>query len=569
MLRNPTQSRASSAGDARRAMPPPGRMTCDCASRRDGALMARLGDQMAALLKARGFDAAFAAPSSRVVGLLGGAEGAGLRAVAARGEQGAGFMAEGYARATGKPALCMIGGGAGLSGLCTALAQAQASATPMLTIATAPPDAHACDALSHADEFADGCALARPLVGLARRVETAEEAPDALDAALATITAEQPGPAYLEFPRALLDAEAPPLDYPPRPLPAPPAPAAAEIAETIMRLSSARRPVLILGGGATGMGGTRAIRLAEALNAPTILTSDAAGLLPPGHPLRLGGPLDAPAFKELLLAADCVLALGARFDAAEWGPGGARGPRFKDDALIRIGLSRAPLSPALNVALEIVGDPALGAQTLIDNLPENAAPPQDLHDLRARISAHAPARLTRHLPLIEAVWDILPDAVLIGDDCEPAQTAMHGAAPPAARRWWSAASALGPQGYALPAAIGAKIGSRRPVVALVGDVGAMGSIGELASAVQAEAHVLALVWNNSGADALRARLQARGAPTGLADLPPIDFQALARGFGAAYGRVHGLAYFHEAVKKATARPCTTVLELREEFWFES
>jgi acetolactate synthase-1/2/3 large subunit len=128
---------------------------------------------------------------------------------------------------------------------------------------------------------------------------------------------------------------------------------------------------------------------------------------------------------------------------------------------------------------------------------------------------------------------------------------------------------MGAQGYALPAAIGARIGSRRTVIALAGDAGSLASIGELASAVQAEAHVILMVWNNSGCAGLRDRIGRRMAEASLAALPAVDFQALARGLGAAYARVHGLSYFHEALQRAAWRPASTVIELREEFWFES
>ncbi|WP_333833038.1 thiamine pyrophosphate-dependent enzyme [Rubrimonas sp.] len=531
--------------------------------------MARLGEQIAAMLTARNVDTAFCAPSPRAAPLWSGAEKAGLRTVSARCGKGAGYMAEGYARATGRTAACLIGGGVGVADIAPALAQAKASGTPMLVVSSCPPSSGAPVGLSRNDDLDDQAEFARALAVDARRIDVAEEAPDALDAALAALEAGYPGPAVIEIPHALLAADAPPLDHAPAPPPPPPGPPPVQIAELIMRLSSARRPVLIFGAEAAGMGASRAMALAELLRAPAFLSSDAAGLLPPGHPLRLGGPLHAAPAQALIAGADCVVAVGVRFSAGEWGFENAAAPRFADDALVRVGLDPKPLSPPLRTAQTVVADAALTAQALIENVAPRDGPHPDLEELRERIAAASPERLRRHQPTIEAIWDILPDAILIGDSCEPARQALFSAAPPAPRRWWSSASALGAQGYALPAAIGAKIGSRRPVVALAGDGGALSTIGELASAIQAGAHVVMLVWNNSGSVALREEMASRGAPLGMADLPPIDFQAVARGFGAAYGRVHGLPYFHEAMKKATARPCATLLEMREEFWFES
>ena len=111
--------------------------------------------------------------------------------------------------------------------------------------------------------------------------------------------------------------------------------------------------------------------------------------------------------------------------------------------------------------------------------------------------------------------------------------------------------------------------SGRPVVALAGDGGALFTLSELAAAADASAHVVLLVWNNSGFGEARDAMQTRGVkPIGV-EPAPVEFQPLARGFGAAHARVHGLTFLREALKKAVMRPSPTVLELREEFWFDT
>jgi acetolactate synthase-1/2/3 large subunit len=179
-----------------------------------------------------------------------------------------------------------------------------------------------------------------------------------------------------------------------------------------------------------------------------------------------------------------------------------------------------------------------------------------------------PHRFARHQTLLDAVWEAAPDAILIGDSTEPAYQGLLGAAPPAPRRWWTGATGFGTLGYALPAAVGARVAEpRRPVVALAGDGGALYTIAELASAVEAHAHLVLLVWNNAGYGEIRQFMLEEGVEPAAVDLSPVDFRAVARGFGAAFGRVDRLADFGEALRRAVARPATTLLELREECWF--
>jgi acetolactate synthase-1/2/3 large subunit len=123
-------------------------------------------------------------------------------------------------------------------------------------------------------------------------------------------------------------------------------------------------------------------------------------------------------------------------------------------------------------------------------------------------------------------------------------------------------------GYALPAAIGAKVADhRRPVVAIAGDGGVLATVAELACAVESGAHVIVLVWNNSGFNETREQMRGAQIKPVAVDLSPIDFQSLARAHGAAFGRVSGLDHLREALRGAMTRPGPTLLELREEFWF--
>ncbi len=527
--------------------------------------MARTGQHLARLLAERGIETAFGLPAQHALEIWRGLPGAGLRMVTARSAAGAGHMADGYARVARRPAACLLGAGPGVAGAASALGQAFGDSVPMLLVTAGPHRGRDGPGALHA--MADPLGMLRGLARWSRAVEAPDELPEALDAACALFAAARPGPVHLHIPADVLGAEAGVMDAPPMALPQPPAPLAAEVAEAVMRLSIARAPLLLLGGGALGIGAARAAALAERLGGPVLTTSNGRGLLPQDHKLHLGGRFPSEPVRALLSAADAVLAIGTEFAAAEWTPGGAPPPPLLPDALIRVDRDPAQLeAPA--AGLGIACDAVAFVDALLESLPPRDRPPADLGPLRARSGNAMPSRLARHQPLLEALWEHLPEAIIVADPCEPAYAGIAAAAPPAPGRWWCSASGFGSMGYAVPAAIGAKIADhRRPVVALVGDGGMLATAGELAAAVEHGAHVLVLVWNNSGFNEVREQMRAAQIRPTCVDLSPIDFQSLSRAFGASYARISGLDYLRDALRSAVTRPTPCLLELREEFWF--
>jgi acetolactate synthase-1/2/3 large subunit len=461
-------------------------------------------------------------------------------------------------------------GGPGLTNLITPMAQALNCSVPMLVVTAANPAGAAGLGLGLAHDLRDQSALAGGAALWSRRIEAPEALGPALDAAMAQFAAGRPGPAHIEVPTDVLAREAPAEGAPPA-APAPPEPSAAQVAEIVMRLASAKRPLLIFGGGAA-RAGPLARALAERLEAPTLLTSNARGLLPRGHRLLAGGWLHTDPIREALARADAVLAVGTELSETDFAVG-APAPLdalFAPGALIRVDIDPAQLERNAPPALAVAADAARTIAALLESLPQRDSAAPEFETLRGRARAAAPARLARHQPLLDAVWEHAPDAIVIGDVAEPALQGRIAAEPPAPRRWWTAASGFGALGYALPAAIGARVAEpRRPVIALLGDGGALFTAAEIAAAVEADAHVIAMVWNNTGYGETREAMRAAGIRPVAVDLSPVEFQPLARALGAAYARVHSLDYLRDALRKAIMRPGPSVLELREEFWFES
>jgi acetolactate synthase-1/2/3 large subunit len=272
--------------------------------------------------------------------------------------------------------------------------------------------------------------------------------------------------------------------------------------------------------------------------------------------------------QALLAEADCVLAIGTELSPEEWGLAGDARLGVQDDVLIRVDIDPDRLYQTATPALAIAADAALLVEAVLANLPERAAEAPDLATLRTRSVAAMNHRLQRHRALIDSLWEHLPEAVVFGDACEPAAAGLECAAPPAPRRWMTAGAGFGAPGWALPAAIGAKLADpRRPMVALMGDVDVLSVLGELATAVETNAHVVLLVWNTTGLGEVREQMKAGHIRPQGVDMSGVDLQPLARGLGAAYARVHGPDYFREAIRTAIMRPGPTVLELREDYWF--
>ena len=530
--------------------------------------MARVGEHLPKLLVDRGIDVAFGLPTLGTIECYRNLPGSGLHCVTVRNPVHVGYVADGYARMAGEAAACIVPHGPGLAAMVPAAAQALADSVPMLILSMAQPASTDGRRGGFRHTLRDPQGMMDGLCMSNRSVDSFDGLCEALDEAATQFRRRRPGPVHIAVPPSLLASEGPTLTPPAPELPDHKDPPAALIGEMVMRLAEARQPLLVLGGGAIGIGPASARALAECLQAPTLLTNGARGLLPGGHPLLLGGHLAAAPVKALLAEADAVLAIGTEFSPEEWGLAPGERLHVLPDALIRADIDPDRLYQTATPSLAIAVDARILAETLLRSLMQRPAATLDIAGMRERAAGAMPHLHRRHRGLIDSLWEHLPDSAVFADPCEPTHAALAFAMPPGPRRWMCAATGLGMPGWALPAAIGAKIAEpRRPVIALMGDVAAAGAVAELATAVAVNAHVVLLVWNNTGLGEMReAMKQAHIKPQGV-DLTGVDFQPIARGLGAAFARVHGPDFFRDAIRTAIMRPGPTILELREDYWF--
>ncbi len=393
--------------------------------------MTTLGGLIPAMLAARGFDTVFGIPGVHTVEMYRGLAGSGLRHVTPRHEQGAGFMADGYARATGRPAACFIITGPGMTNIATAMGQAHGDSVPMLVISSVGPAAMRGRGGLH--EMKDQLATLSGVSGLSLQVEDAAGLAAALDEAMDLFASARPRPVHIQIPTDRLAAAAGAAP-PPRAPAAQPAVPEAALAEAAAILNRAARPLLILGGGACGLGRDARL-LAETLGAPVLMTANGRGLLPPAHPLNAGGELFAEGARRLIAASDAALALGCEFGPTDWSWNGEPDPEF-GGPLIRVDIDAAQLRIGPAAALAVHAEAAGFARALLPLVARAPAAPRRLPAPGAGLEL----RIARHLPLLEAIWDAMPEAMVFGDSTEPAYAAHAAARPPATGLWASSAT---------------------------------------------------------------------------------------------------------------------------------
>ncbi len=524
-----------------------------------------LGGYLIEALEAHGVQHVFGIPGVHNLELYRGLASSRIRHVTGRHEQGLGFMADGYARVTGRPGICFTITGPGLTNIATAMGQAYADSIPMIVISSENKRAEIGTGCGFLHELPDQLGLAAKVSALAERIDAPEALPGALDRAFAAASSGRPRPVYLEIPRDVLAADAGALPRArPAPLPSPRAAPADGIAEAARRLSQARTPVILAGGGALGAV-TELRQLAEALNAPVIMTVNGRGLLPPSHPLGVSlSPSTAP-IRALIAAADVVLAVGTELGMTDY-------DMYSDgdfpalSQLIRIDVEAQQLTRNARPSLALLGHARETLRALLAiGLPSAAAGrgATAAREASAAALASLSAPMRRQIELLERIRDTLPEAILVGDSTQPVYAGNLGFAAARPGSWFNSATGYGTLGYALPASTGAGLGApERPIVCLVGDGGLQFSISELAVPRDVGAWTAIVVWNNYGYREIKTSMLAVGIEPEGVDVQPPDFAHLARAYGYPHRVIETLPALEAALREFALRRQVVLLEVR-------
>ena len=415
--------------------------------------MRTVGERLVEGLEARGVNVVFGIPGVHTVELYRGLSGSKIRHVTARHEQGCAFMADGYARVAGQPGVAFVITGPGLTNALTAMAQARADSIPILVISGVNRRAVQGLGLGFLHELPEQLALMSTLCPSRQITEPSEVGP-ALDWAFALLTSGRPGPVHLEVPTDVMPMPCAAL-APPAPIAQKPAAAADDLKAAAERLNTAQRIVILAGGGARGCD-TVLRALAEKLDAPVVQTVNARGMLH-GHPLCVPVSPCVDAARDLVAAADQVLAIGTEFGPTEYDMY-AVAPYPELPSMIRIEIS------AEQMARRQVGIPLLGdAGATMAALLALVQPRQGDGVARAeatRITARATlADLTPTYPgmlaMVETIRSALPRCLIVGDSTQPVYVGNLYYDHDRPGGWFNAATGYGALGFGPGAAIGA------------------------------------------------------------------------------------------------------------------
>ena len=250
------------------------------------AKLTTCGEALMHLLEDYGVDTVFGIPGEHTLELYRGIETSGVRHVLTRNEQGAGFMADGYGRVTGRPGVCTLITGPGVTNAATPLAQAYADSIPLLLISSANRSESLGKGWGCLHEISDQRAVTAPLTAFSAMVRAPEDLPELIAQAFAVFHSRRPRPVHISIPIDLLGLPVEGEWRAHRPPAKPVAPPGAIEAATEL-LAGAKRPVILVGGGAQDAG-TSVAALAELLDGAVISSNAGKGVVPESHPLRPG-----------------------------------------------------------------------------------------------------------------------------------------------------------------------------------------------------------------------------------------------------------------------------------------
>jgi acetolactate synthase-1/2/3 large subunit len=473
-----------------------------------------------------------------------------------RHEQATAYMADGYARTTGRVGVCMMVPGPGLLNAGAGLATAYACSSPVLCL-TGQVDSRAIDrGYGMLHEVPRQLEVMGSFTKWSGRALSPARIPGLVREAFARLRGGRPRPVGLEVPPDVLQQaeEVTLLD------PASAEPGAGDpdlLCQAAALLREAARPVIYSGGGTLAAGGWDELRaVAELLEAPVVMTVDGRGALSDRHYLAHTGLTG----QRLVEGADVLLAVGTRYwqPARVWrlSPGGRT---------IRIDADPAELARHGAPTIGIAGDAKRALAALRDHLDGAAARPSREAELRA-LKEEAAARLAEFQPqaaFAGAIRAELPDDAIVVNDLTQVTFFATVGFPVYAPRTFIGPGYQGTLGSAFATALGAQAGNPgTPVVALAGDGGFLYNVQELATQRQHGLNVVTIVFNdNAYGNVKRAQQQAFGGRLIASDLVNPDFVALAESFGIRATRVGTPDDLRGALRSALAAAEPALIEV--------
>ncbi|CCO24694.1 biosynthetic-type acetolactate synthase large subunit [Maridesulfovibrio hydrothermalis] len=459
-----------------------------------------------------------------------------IKHILARHEQGAGFMAQGMARTTGRAAVCMGTSGPGVTNLLTAIADARLDSIPLVAIT-----GQVSSSLIGTDAFqeVDTYGLTIPITKHNFLVQSAGELLEIIPEAFRLAESGRPGPVVVDIPK---DVQKEVIEFEKWP-------EAGEIQkiakcdarlidQAINMINSAERPVIYAGGGVVAANASDSlIRLARKNAIPVVTTLMGLGAFPNGDPNSLGmlGMHGLRSTNMIMEEADLIIALGVRFDDRAVG----KACEFcKHADILHVDIDRSEIDKIKPTNLSIVGDVGQALQQFADKVESSIRIGWSAHTASIRMMFPEPLPDSREVfhpaNLIRLMGESLPDDAIITTDVGQHQMWVAQSYPFRKPRTLLTSGGLGTMGFGLPNAIGAALAKPdKKVVCVSGDGSFLMNIQELATLTEQMLNVKVLIMNNNRLGLVRQLqelfFEERFFATSFGSNP--DFVSIARGFG--------------------------------------
>lgn len=498
-----------------------------------------------------------------------------IRHILARHEQGAGFIAQGIARTTGKAAVCISSSGPGATNLMTAIADAKLDSVPLVCItAQVSSPMIGTDAFQEVDTYG----MSIPITKHNYLVRNVQDLLGIIADAFRIAESGRPGPVWVDVPKdvqaAIIEIDELPPIMPKDPLPLFDA---EKVTEAAAMINQAKRPILYIGGGIVASQSQQLVQsFAERAGLPTTMTLMGLGTIPQQHPLYLGmlGMHGARYTNMILQESDLLIVVGARFDDRAIG----KAEQFCPDAkIIHVDIDRAEISKIKQPDIAINADAGQVLAMLLPQIEVNAR--QAWNDHIAQIKQEFPLEQINksdplsHFGLIAAVADAVDNDAIITTDVGQHQMWVAQAYPLCRPRQWLTSGGLGTMGFGLPAAIGAALAEpSRKIVCFTGDGSIMMNIQEMATAAEHNLDIKIILMNNQALGMVHQQQTLMFNEHIVASAYPYqtDFVTIAKGFGLHTCDLNKESDPHAALQAAIDRPgpCLihALIDVSEKVW---
>ncbi len=493
-----------------------------------------------------------------------------LRFIGCRQELGAGFMADGYARATGKPGVLLTSTGPGAADSMGALGEAYYSSSPVLELTTNVEQEYVNSGKLSTHETKDQLGMFKAVTDWNAFIDQIESIPDHMVEAFQRFQARRPRPIELELPTDLLGKQAEVEVLSPRE-PDIPQGDPVMVERALDALLKAKRPVIFVGEEVQSLGGTKEIiRLAETLGAPIVTGDGAKGAIPEDHPLSLGQILGQRIWgenplQEWISTCDVVLVLGSILPLRSTVGVGLKLP----PTVVHVLLDGESIGKNYATEIPIAASSRAVARQLLEGIGgrdvyKGDSYRKEIDSMRDQVYENLQEKWGNETRTFEAIRAVTPkDTIFSLDATVPTSRAIR-CLPIYQPRTFMYPHGWAGIGFAFPAGMGAKVGKpKQPVVCVTGDGGFQYNFQELATAAQYGINPIILMFNDNAWGVLKG-YQANNYNSRFlgTDLVNPDFVKLFESYGFEGTKVSTVEQLSRALEQAVASDRTQLIEVQ-------